>query len=210
MTEARATLRYHRATAPKARQVLGLIRGTDVEEARQRLRFSEKSAAGPVLKLLESAISNAENKHQVPPDELFVSAAYAHEGPTYKRFRPRARGRAARVRKRTCHITIVVERFTDEQQQERARRDELKVKGGKTKRQPLRRRRRIQTDEHEHAEDAEAGTQTTGELVEEKPEAAEVLEEEPKEKPKRRRVKKTEASDEEKPKRSRRKPKEGE
>jgi len=224
VTESRATLRYHRASAPKARQALSLIRGADVEEARRRLRFADKDAAVTVLKLLESAISNAEHNNQIPADELFVQTAYAHEGPTQKRMRPRARGRASRIRKRTCHITIIVERFTDDQQKERARREALQAKSGKRQRQPLRRRRRIRTEEHEHTEDEMAeGAEPLAEeqpvedvvedVVEEKPKrtrkkASEKPAEKPK--PKRTRAKKTEGDDQEKPKRSRRKSEEGE
>jgi large subunit ribosomal protein L22 len=125
-----AKVRYLRVSPPKIRQVLGLIRGREVDDARERLRFCERDAAEPVLKLLDSAIANAENNDHLPPDELYIDAAWCDEGPTLKRWRPRARGRATRIRKRTSHITIVVERFSDDELQRRRRIDELK--GGVT------------------------------------------------------------------------------
>jgi len=125
-----AKVRYLRVSPPKIRQVLGLIRGREVDDARERLRFCERDAAEPVLKLLDSAIANAENNDHLPPDELYVDGAWCDEGPTLKRWRPRARGRATRIRKRTSHITIVIERFSDDELQRRRRIDELK--GGAT------------------------------------------------------------------------------
>jgi large subunit ribosomal protein L22 len=123
MPETKATLRYLRTSATKVREVLGLIRGLEVDEARHVLRFSERGPARDVLKVLNSAVANADNTLNIPPDELYVSLAYADEGPTIKRWRPRARGRATRIRKRTSHITIVVARLSDEQLQARRRRD---------------------------------------------------------------------------------------
>jgi large subunit ribosomal protein L22 len=105
----RATLRYDQASPTKVRQVLDLVRGLDVAEAREILRFSQRAASVEVAKLLDSAIANAEHNDHVSSDELFVHAAWADEGPTAKRFRPRARGRGTRIRKRTSHITIEVE-----------------------------------------------------------------------------------------------------
>ena len=114
MPETRATLR-HSGTAPnKVRQVLNLIRGLDVSEAREVLRFCERGAADEVAKLLDSAVANAEHNDNLPSDELFVSRAWADEGPTAKRYRPRARGRGTRIRKRTSHVTIVVARYSEE------------------------------------------------------------------------------------------------
>jgi large subunit ribosomal protein L22 len=92
----RATLRYHQASPTKVRQVLDLVRGLDVSEAREILRFSQRGPSVEVAKLLDSAIANAEHNDSIPSDELFVSAAWADEGPTMKRFRPRARGRGTR------------------------------------------------------------------------------------------------------------------
>ncbi len=123
MPETKATLRYLRTSAPKVREVLDLIRGLEVEEARHILRFSERGAAREVLKVLNSAVANADHALNIPADELYVSLAFADEGPTIKRWRPRARGRATRIRKRTSHITIVVARLSDEQLQARRRRE---------------------------------------------------------------------------------------
>jgi large subunit ribosomal protein L22 len=113
-TGTRAELHYTRVSATKVRRVLDLIRGKGVQEADDILRFTERDAGILVRKLLASAVANAEHNDQQAPDELFVSACFADEGPTMKRFRPRARGRASRILKRTCHITIVVARLSDE------------------------------------------------------------------------------------------------
>jgi large subunit ribosomal protein L22 len=121
--QTKATLRYLRTSAYKVREVLGLIRGLDVDDARHVLQFSERGPAREVLKVLNSAVANADHALNIPPDELFVSVAYADEGPTIKRWRPRARGRATRIRKRTCHITIMVARLSDAELQARRRRD---------------------------------------------------------------------------------------
>jgi large subunit ribosomal protein L22 len=113
-TGTRAELHYTRVSATKVRRVLDLIRGKGVQEADDILRFTERDAGILVRKLLASAVANAEHNDQQAPDELFVSACFADEGPTMKRFRPRARGRASRILKRSCHITIVVARLSDE------------------------------------------------------------------------------------------------
>ena len=105
---ARASARYVRVTPMKARRVVDLIRGLPAAEAQAVLRFSPQSASEPVGKVLDSAIANAEHNHDLDPRTLFVSEAYVDEGPTLKRFRPRAQGRAYRIRKRTSHITVVV------------------------------------------------------------------------------------------------------
>jgi large subunit ribosomal protein L22 len=111
----RAQHRHARFSAYKARQVLDLVRGKSVAEARTILEFSDRAAAETVLKVLDSAVANAGNNNDIPPEELFVSACYADEGPTMKRWRPRARGRATRIRKRTCHITVIVGRYSPEE-----------------------------------------------------------------------------------------------
>jgi large subunit ribosomal protein L22 len=108
----RARLSDARFSAYKAREVLDLIRGKAVGEARTILQFCERGAAEPIMKLLDSAVANAGNNNDIPPEELYVGACYADEGPTLKRWRPRARGRATRIRKRTCHITIIVSRYS--------------------------------------------------------------------------------------------------
>ena len=97
----RAVHRSAGFSAYKAREVLDLIRNKSVAEARTILQFCERSAADEVAKVLDSAVANAANNNDIPPDELFVSACYADEGSTMKRWRPRARGRATRIRKRT-------------------------------------------------------------------------------------------------------------
>ena len=107
----RAQVKYTRVSAYKAREVLDLIRGEQVARALEILEFAERDVAQVILKCLESAIANAEHNDQIPADELFVSACFADEGPTLKRWRPRARGRATRIRKRTCHITVIVTRL---------------------------------------------------------------------------------------------------
>ncbi|WP_366525184.1 50S ribosomal protein L22 [Ferrimicrobium sp.] len=107
--QARAVLRYFRMSPTKARQVLDLIRGKSAVEAIRALSLVNREASEVVGKLLASAVANATVRYGLGADEVFVAAAFADEGPTIKRFRPRARGRATRVRKRSCHITIVVE-----------------------------------------------------------------------------------------------------
>jgi large subunit ribosomal protein L22 len=104
----RAQAKYIRQSPYKVRRVLDLVRGLPVEEARHVLSFTDRRAAGTVRKVLDSAVANAEHNHALDADELFIAHAYADEGPTLKRWRPRARGRATRIRKRTSHITIVV------------------------------------------------------------------------------------------------------
>jgi large subunit ribosomal protein L22 len=118
----RAQHRHAGMSATKARVVLDLIRGKSVGEARTILQFCDRGAAEPIAKVLDSAVANAANNNDIPPEELFVATAYADEGPTLKRWRPRARGRATRIRKRTCHITIIVGRYSvEELDQHRAR-----------------------------------------------------------------------------------------
>ena len=102
----RAQLKHLRMTPMKARRIVNLIRGTDVAAAASILQFSPQAAAEPVAKLLASAVANAENNQGLNRETLFVDTVYVDEGPTLKRFQPRAQGRAFRIRKRTCHITI--------------------------------------------------------------------------------------------------------
>jgi large subunit ribosomal protein L22 len=106
--EARATMKYVRTSPRKMRRVIDLIRDQHVEEARRILRFSPLGASRDVEKLLGSAIANAEQQPGVIAENLRVSGAWVDEGPTLKRYRPRAYGRATRVRKRTSHVTLVV------------------------------------------------------------------------------------------------------
>src|SRR5262245_63676388 len=106
---ARAVARHVRISPMKARRVVDLVRGMPAKDALTVLKFAPQAASEQVYKVLASAMANAENNERLDPDSLLVKAAYVDEGPTLKRFRPRAQGRAYRIRKRTCHITIEVE-----------------------------------------------------------------------------------------------------
>ena len=116
---ARAT--YVRVTPMKARRVIDLIRDMPAQQALSVLQFAPQAASEPVAKVLKSAIANAENNFSLDPQTLVVSRAYVDEGPTLKRFRPRAQGRAYRIRKRTSHITIEVESVDATPKQEAGR-----------------------------------------------------------------------------------------
>jgi large subunit ribosomal protein L22 len=104
----RAQVRHVRMSASKARVVLDIVRGLPVGEAADVLTFTERGASEVIARCLASAVANAQHNDELDPDTLYVSACYADEGPTLKRWRPRARGRATRIRKRMCHITIIV------------------------------------------------------------------------------------------------------
>ena len=104
----RAQAKYVRQSPSKVRLVLDLVRGMPVDDARATLDFTNRRAAPTIKKVLESAVANAEHNFALDAEELFVAEAYADEGPTLKRWRPRARGRATRINKRTSHITIVL------------------------------------------------------------------------------------------------------
>lgn len=106
--EARAQARYVRVTPMKARRVIDLIRGMQAGDAQDVLRFAPQAASEPVGKVLASAIANATNNHGMDARDLVVSQAFVDEGPTLKRIRPRAQGRAYRVGKRTSHITVIL------------------------------------------------------------------------------------------------------
>jgi large subunit ribosomal protein L22 len=110
----RAQAKYVRQSPYKVRLVLDLVRGLPVPEAEHVLRLTSRGATEPVSKVLKSAVANAEHNHALDADDLVVAEAYADEGPTLKRYRPRARGRATRIRKRTSHITIVVSDMNEE------------------------------------------------------------------------------------------------
>jgi large subunit ribosomal protein L22 len=103
-----ARAQFIRQSPYKVRRVLDLVRGLPVGEARRVLSFANRRATEPVSKVLESAVSNARHNHALDAEELFVVTAFADEGPTLKRMRPRARGRASRILRRTSHVTIVV------------------------------------------------------------------------------------------------------
>jgi large subunit ribosomal protein L22 len=106
--KAHAQAKHVRQSPYKVRRVLDLVRGLPVDEARSVLEFTNRRSADTIKKVLNSAVANAEHNFALDADELFIAEAYADEGPTLKRWRPRARGRATRIRKRTSHITIVV------------------------------------------------------------------------------------------------------
>lgn len=111
----RATARYVRSSPRKARLVVDHIRGDKIEDARVKLQFIPRHVARDVAKVLESAVSNAEHNYELDVDDLRVAIAYVDEGPTLKRWRPRARGRATQILKRTSHITVVVSNGTEKQ-----------------------------------------------------------------------------------------------
>jgi large subunit ribosomal protein L22 len=110
----KASAKYVRMSASKVRVVLNLIRGLPVRRADEVLQFTDREAATVVRKILASAVANAQHNHEQDPEELYVKAAFADEGPTLKRFTPRARGRAGKINKRTAHITLVVDRLDDD------------------------------------------------------------------------------------------------
>jgi large subunit ribosomal protein L22 len=153
----RAVARHVRMSATKARAVLDLIRGLDVAAADEILRFSERDAAIVVRKVLNSAVANAQHNDDQIPEDLFVSACFADEGKTLRRMRPRARGRANRIRKRTCHITVIVSRMP-ERELERRRAQEATRPGSRAARRAGQRvaeerRRRIRRTRQEAAHD---------------------------------------------------------
>ncbi len=118
----RAVLRHARFSAYKARVVLNLIRDLPVADALDELNRCDREAGRPIAKLVASAVANAGANDGIPADELFVAACYADEGPTTRRFRPRARGRATRINKRTTHITVIVGRLSAEEISDRRER----------------------------------------------------------------------------------------
>lgn len=109
ITSAKATARFVRVSPMKARRVIDLVRGKSVEEALAILKYAPQAASEPVAKVVASAAANAENNFGLDPRTLVISEAFADEGPTMRRFQPRAQGRAFQIRKRTSHITVVVE-----------------------------------------------------------------------------------------------------
>ena len=106
---ATARVRYLRVSPTKARRVIDLVRGMPAGEALEILKFSPQAISAEIYKVVASAVANAEHNARLDRDTLVIRDAYVDEGPTYKRFRPRAQGRAYRIRKRTSHITVVVE-----------------------------------------------------------------------------------------------------
>ena len=152
--DTRARVKYVRSSAYKAREILDLIRGKSYAEASEILAFSERSISEQIAKVLDSAVANAEHNDDRFAEELFVSSCYADEGPTLKRWRPRARGRATRIRKRTCHITVIVTRYSDEQL-EALREREAGVRSTTATAAEARRRRVEQSREREEAREVD-------------------------------------------------------
>ena len=162
-TRARAS--YVRSSAYKAREVLDLIRGKSCADAQDILAFSDRDVAQPIGKVLDSALANAEHNDGLDADELYVSACYADEGPTLKRWRPRARGRATRIRKRTCHITVIVSRYDPETLEKvRAKQSQRGVAAAEARRRRVARSRAADqpeapaSDVQAEETDVEAGT----------------------------------------------------
>jgi large subunit ribosomal protein L22 len=161
----RATAKYVRGSATKARQVLDLIRGLDVQRADDVLRFTEREMGATIRKVLESAVANAEHNDSQGRDELHVAACFADEGPTLRRFRPRARGRATRIRKRTCHITVIVARMSEEELERKRRREEAQRptgrRGGRAGLAPAASRRARVAKSRQAAAGTESAPETT-------------------------------------------------
>ena len=182
----RAVLRHCRMSSTKARVVLDLIRGRDVDRATEILRDTPREAADTVGKVLASAVANAVHNDGEDAEDLYVSACYADEGTTLKRWRPRARGRATRIRKRSCHITVIVSRMPEERLARR--RAERHAAGAQRQRRVaesrrradlagrLSRRRHAAEAEAARAAEAEAAVAPEVELGEEVVEAPEVAE----------------------------------
>ena len=151
---ARSTHKFARLSASKARVVLNLIRDADLEQAREELQFCDRGAATVISKVLESAVSNAENNENLSADELYVAECWADEGPTLKRWRPRARGRATRINKRTCHITVVVAQLSEDELEMRA--DRLAASGRRSADQDRAARVAASKETEEETEDDDA------------------------------------------------------
>ena len=141
----RASLKGYQMSASKARVVLNLIRGEDVNTAREILAGTTREAADVIGKVLASAVANAVNNDAMNADELYVSAAYADEGITMKRFTPRARGRAGAILKRACHITVIVSRLDDERLELLRTARSAQASASRTRRVATSRRRADQT-----------------------------------------------------------------
>jgi large subunit ribosomal protein L22 len=153
----RAQVRYARVSPYKIREVLQLIRGRAAGEAAEALALSERDPAAVVAKCLASAVANAEHNDQIDESELFVAECYCDEGPTLKRWRPRARGRATRIRKRTSHVTVVLGRYTADELQAIEDRATARGSGGRRDASEDRRRRVARS----RGDDADRGDETT-------------------------------------------------
>jgi large subunit ribosomal protein L22 len=150
---ARATVRYLPVSPYKIRQVLDLVRGLPVDDAIRVLRLCQKDAADNVLKLLDSAVANAEHNRALPADELYLARIWCDEGPTRKSGQARARGRYFRVRKRTSHMTIILARYSADELEIRRRREESSGRGAAT----TQRRRSERVRRSRQREEAETG-----------------------------------------------------
>ena len=164
----RASLKGSQMSASKARVVLNLIRGEDVNTAREILAGTTREAADVIGKVLASAVANAVNNDAMNADELYVSAAYADEGITMKRFTPRARGRAGAILKRACHITVIVSRLDDERLELLRTARSAQASASRTRRVATSRRRADQTASVNKRETAAelAATEAENEVIE--------------------------------------------
>ncbi len=182
----RASVRYLRVSAYKAREVLDLIRGQSYARASEILDFTDRAVAQVIKKVLDSAVANAEHNDSIPAEELYISACYADEGPTLKRFRPRARGRATRIRKRTCHITVIVSRLPEDKLERKKAKDAsrpgsraARVAGQQLEQEGRRRRRRNrkgpegESQEHQHDGDQLPGAAEEAGIVDQQEPAVE-------------------------------------
>jgi large subunit ribosomal protein L22 len=165
----RAVVRYARISPYKVRAVLDLVRGHDVERAQEILRFCERDAAIIVGKALGSAVANAETNDSIDPDDLYVSACFADEGPTLKRWRPRARGRATRIRKRTCHVTVIVSRLPEDELERRRREGSAGDRARRRAGQERARRRRRGDAQAEQAPAEETAVEEASPVAEQAP-----------------------------------------
>ncbi len=163
----RAQAKYVRMSASKVRVVLNLIRGENVARADEILEFSERGSSDAIRKVLASAVANAENNDGQLADELFVSECYADEGPTIKRWRPRARGRATKINKRTCHITVIVERLSVEDLEIATLRAESKGKASDPSESRRRRVAKSKAVDEPEAPAADEVDEVTDEVVDE-------------------------------------------
>ncbi len=173
----RAQVRHARFSASKARAVLDNIRNLPADEALDVLRYTERGASEAIARCLASAVANAQHNDELDAETLYVSACYADEGPTLKRWRPRARGRATRIRKRTCHITIIVSPMpADMAAKVEAKRGAAPVAAGGRRRRPTRESRRArvarsrgeqvaETHDHDHDHGDEAVNEPTAEAT---------------------------------------------
>ena len=152
----RAVVKYVRVSPSKVRAVLDLVRGESYGRASEILTFSERAVSDVIGKCLDSAVANAENNDGIPAEELYVSACYADEGPTLKRWRPRARGRATRINKRTSHITVIVSRYDEATLEELRERQAAKGRAGSSVHAAEARRQRVERSRAVAEAEAEA------------------------------------------------------